>query len=195
MDAETGPFEKQTLLNYEGYICSVVFSVVFLTAPALFIIIIRHHFWRPSSTFAVRKKNAADDTRTSLQISSPVALSAQWLCFYCERTSGTTHTHTHALATQFILPSLFSALPPPSPRPNKCTYTYARAKCGRVCVRTSHPPSGDLKTDTMMTLHSNQSSFLASDPEGAAIVAAPCNIQSQTKGEINDLSERWCAGG
>lgn len=46
-----------------------------------------------------------------------------------------------------------------------------------------------------MTLHSNQSSFPASDLRGAAIVAAPCNIQSQSKGEINDLSASRCAGG
>lgn len=39
-----------------------------------------------------------------------------------------------------------------------------------------------------MTLHSNQSSFPPSDPGGAAIVAASCNIQSPTEGEINDLS-------
>lgn len=63
-------------------------------------------------------ENAADDTRTSLQISSPAALFAQWLSFYWERTSGTTHTHT----PQFFLPSLFLLFLLPRP---SCTYTYA----------------------------------------------------------------------
>lgn len=96
-------------------------------------------------------------------------------------------THT----PQFFLPSLFLLFLLPRP---SCTYTYAE-QTASGCVRTSHPPTGELQTDTLMTLHSNQSSFPASDLRGAAIVAAACNIQSQSKGEINDLSASRCAGG
>lgn len=99
-------------------------------------------------------------------------------------------THT----PQIFLPSLFLLFLLPRPSRTNALTTYAEQNA-RAGVRTSHPPTGDLKTDTLMTLHLNQSSFPTSDLGGAAIVAAPCNIQSQTKGEINDLSECQCAGG
>lgn len=95
---------------------------------------------------------------------------------------------THAT---ILSPLTLSVLPPPSPLPCKCTYAHAEQKV-RECERTSRRPTRDLKAGASMTLHSNQSSFPTSDLRvgkgGAAIVAAPCNIQNQAKGEINDLS-------
>lgn len=123
-------------------------------------LIIKHYFQSRNSTFAVGRENTADDTRTSLQISSPAALFARWLSLCCERTSGTTHTHATILS-----PLTLSAPPPPlaPPRPfrtNALAPTQSKRR-ERACVRTDVTPTDRRSLDRHLDDFALQSKFFS----------------------------------
>lgn len=151
--------------------------------------IIKHYFWRHNSTFAVGRKHCRWHKEIFANFISCCFVCTMAFFLLWENLRYHPHTRHNSFSPHSCCSS--SSLAPPGQMHSH----LRRAKCDSVRTDITHPPTGDLKTDTLMTLHSNQSSFPTSDLGGAAIVAAPCNIQSQTKGEINDLSGCQCAGG